>query len=61
MVGAVCGYIGYNLHSWEDNLMIRVNEERQKRGYLPIERIQIIPSGGAGPVTFEKEKSAPHN
>ncbi len=49
------------MHDWEDNLMIRVNEERVKRGYLPIERVHLIPTFGAGPVAFDEKKSVPHN
>ena len=41
--------------------MIKVNEERVKKGYAPIERIHVIPSGGAGPIAFEEKKTAPHN
>jgi len=59
--GAIFGYLGYNIPTWEDNLMIRVNEERVKRGYLPIERIHIIPTFGEGPISFEDKKTAPHN
>ena len=61
MMGLLCGYIGYNMYEWEDNLMIKVNTERLKRGYSPIERIHLIPSFGLGPVEFEDKKSAPHN
>ncbi len=61
MVGAVCGYIGYNMYEWEDNLMVKVNTQRVKRGFEPIERIHLIPSFGLGPAEFEDKKAAPHN
>jgi len=61
MVGAMMGYIGYNMYGWEDSLMLKVNVEREKRGFLPIERIHLIPSFGLGPTEFEDKKSAPHN
>ena len=61
MYGTIFAWLGYNLPTWEDNLMIKVNEERVKRGYLPIERIHLIPTFGSGPISFEDKKSTPHN
>ena len=61
MMGLACGYIGYNFYTWEDNLMLKVNAEREKRGFAPIERVHLIPSGGVGPIEFEDKKTAPHN
>ena len=36
------GYIGYNLHSWEDRLLVAVNEKRVEKGMLPIKRQNIV-------------------
>ncbi len=37
-MAGVGGYVGYNLQSWEDNLLVAVNEKRVQRGMTPITR-----------------------
>ena len=48
-MGAVGGYIGYNYKTWENNLLIKVNEKRALRGMPEMNRqnltTQIIPIG----------------
>lgn len=38
VLGGVGGYIGYNLQTWEEELLVSVNEKRLQRGMTPITR-----------------------
>jgi hypothetical protein len=38
----VGGYIGYNYSSWENGLLVAVNEKRKERGMPVISRESVI-------------------
>ena len=38
-----CGYAGYNLTSWEEEMLVKVNEKRVQKGLVPITRKTLNP------------------